>query len=261
MAALEWDKAGARTYQGGVDRGVLYLANGTAVPWNGLTAIEENGTLTSAPYYLDGRKFMDRQTPGDFAGKLKAFTYPDEFDEVMGMTAGKEAVTFHDQPTQTFGLAYRTLIGNDVDGQNAGYKLHLLYNLIAIPDGFGYATLGDKVGASEFSWTLSGTPVTFPGKRPTAHISFNTFRMDPDLLKQIEGILYGTSTTNARIPTPTELMTALELAYSVKDNGDGTFTIVGTDSRVQKLDDTTYQVNRISTTPVDDDSYTIEEEV
>src|SRR5436190_53438 len=157
MSTLTWDNLGDHLYQYGIDRGVLYLADGTSVAWNGLTGLDEGSDAERKSFYLDGIKFLETVTPGDFQGTLKAFTYPDEFDEILGIKEDAAGLFFHEQPTKSFNLAYRTQIGNDVT-QDLGYKIHLLYNLTAIPETHAYDTLQGQANASEFSWSLSGVP-------------------------------------------------------------------------------------------------------
>lgn len=196
MTALAWDQISERIYQTGVDHGVLYLHDGIVVPWNGLISVEESSNSDLKSFYLDGVKYLENLTPGDFLGKLKAFTYPDEFDAVNGITTLDSGLSYHEQPPKSFNLSYRTKIGNDVDGTEHGYKIHILYNLLAVPDSQGYNTLQDSdVSPVEFSWSLTGTPVKPSGLRPTVHISIDSRVTPSNILSIIEDILYGTDTT------------------------------------------------------------------
>lgn len=209
MAFLVWDKVGERFYTTGVDRGVLYYGEG-AVPWNGLTSVEESPEREHRPFYLDGFKYMESAIPGDYSGRLKAFTYPDEFERFCGVAPHSEGVSIHDQNSRSFGLSYRTKVGNDVDGVDHGYQIHVLYNLTAIPDSTSHVTMNNAPSPLEFSWTLHGRPMTLLGFRPTAHISFDSRNLDSEQLSVVEEILYGSSETDAYLPLIVDLLTALE---------------------------------------------------
>ena len=195
MTALVWDAAGSKFYQTGIDRGVLYLQGGNGVAWNGITAVEDDTAQTLKSFWLDGVKYLDNLLPGDFSGKLKAFTYPDEFEQVSGIVSPSDGLLFYDQPSKSFNLSYRTRVGNDLEGIDHGYKIHLLYNLVANPDNAVYPTLtGTTATPIEFSWVLSGTPPTNPsskGYRPTVHISIDSEDTSSEVLQAIEDILWG----------------------------------------------------------------------
>ena len=154
MAVLAWDQVGDRTYQTGVSRGVLYTQDGDVAVWNGLTSVEESSTAEIKSFYLDGVKYLDNLVPGDFSGSLKAFTYPDEFEEAIGVVDVAPGLYYHDQPSRSFNLSYRTTVGNDLSGMEYGYKIHLLYNVIANPDTTVFETLRDEAAALEFSWVF-----------------------------------------------------------------------------------------------------------
>lgn len=207
MASLAWDVAGKRVYQSGIERGVLYLRDGTAVAWNGLTGIEESSNSEVQTYYLEGVKYLQNLTPGEFQAKLKAFTYPDEFDFVNGMAVISPGLTFYEQPSKSFSLSYRTKIGNDLDGPDAGYKIHLLYNVLAIPDDLAYET--DNDGGSqpiEFSWNLTATPERIPGFRPTSHVVIDSIKTPVDVLRKLDKKLYGTRYENPTLPPISEIV-------------------------------------------------------
>lgn len=206
MTPLTWDAAGTREYQSGVDRGVLFVPGSPAVSWSGLVSVEEVANSAQSAYYFDGIKYLDEISPGDFSAKLKAYTYPDEFDSVLGnqKTAG---LSFHDQPVKTFGLSYRTTIGNDIEGLGFGYKLHLLYNLVVVPDNVVYLTQGATPAAGEFGWTITATPPSMSGRRPTAHLSIDSTETSPAVLQSVENLIYGTDTSDASLPTVQEIAT------------------------------------------------------
>lgn len=206
MTSLVWDEVGTRRWETGIDHGVLYLPDGSAVPWNGLTSLTEDLTREIKSYYLDGIKYLDHHVPGSFKANLQAFTYPDEFDELMGNKEFAPGVFVHDQRTQLFNLSYRTRVGNDIEGADYAYKLHLLYNVQASAAAAGYATLGEAPVPGAFSWDLTGTPSSMFGIRPTSHISLDSRRMDPELLTTIEVLLYGTDVTDPVLPALVDLL-------------------------------------------------------
>lgn len=260
MTALLWDQVGDRTYQTGVDRGVLYLPGDTAVAWNGLTAIEEKVSRDVNSYYLDGVKYLEHQLPGDFSGSLKAFTYPDEFDLVNGIENDGNGLFVHDQKPMSFGLSYRTLLGDDVSGTNRGYKIHLLYNLMAVPDGSSFGSVDDQAAPISFGWTLSGTPPATLGYRPTSHLSLDSTKMDSDLLAIFEDTLYGSAGTKPMLPSFPEVLALIQEWGSIvvtTDNGDGTWSASGHPSDVKMLDDTTFEITRANATYSDPDTYQI----
>lgn len=210
MTVLEWDKVGDRRFETGVDRGVLYLPDGSAVPWNGLTQVNEKTSREIKSYYIDGIKYLDHFVPGVYSGKLSAFTYPDELEPLLGKAEFVPGVVVHDQPTQVFSLAYRTQVGNDIEGVDYGYKLHILYNVQANPSDTTFSSMSDSISPNMFEWDLTGTPPTMFGVRPTSHISLDSMRIDPDLLGLIEALLYGTVGTEAALPTAVDLLAMAE---------------------------------------------------
>jgi hypothetical protein len=261
MTVLEWDQVGDRIYQTGVDRGVLYLKDGTVVPWNGLTSVEDGTSSELTSYYLDGVKILDHVTPGDYQGKLSAYTYPEEFDSVLGISSFGPGLSVYEQPAKSFNLSYRTRIGNDQD-PDFGYKIHLLYNLKATPDSQTFESLQDQVVPGEFSWSLTGAPTiyTIDGVKPAVHISVDSRTTEPGLLETLEGILYGHGVTLPRFPTMLEirLMFGEVGGLFIVDNGDGTWTAIDpSDDFIDMLDTETFQIAHANVTILDADTYTI----
>lgn len=209
MTALEWDKIGERFFETGVDRGVLYTVDGDAFPWNGLTSVTENTEREVKPYYMDGVKYLDHHVPGAYAAQLEAFTYPEILDELTGVGRFSPGVWLHDQTAQVFHLSYRTRVGNDLDSE-LGYRIHIVYNVMAIPSGTAMTTLGENVDPAAFSWSLTATPSQMFGARPTSHISIRSQTMAPALLSSIEAVLYGTADEDATLPTLVDLLTLVE---------------------------------------------------
>jgi hypothetical protein len=262
MTTLAWDRTSERVYQVGVDRGVLYLHDGTVAVWNGLINIEESTSSELKSYYLDGVKYLENLIPGDFSGKLTAFTYPDEFDLVNGVVNIAPGLDYYDQPAKSFNLSYRTRIGNDIEGTEYGYKLHILYNIIANPDSHIFATF-EESGAQpiEFGWTLSGIPSKIKKFRPTVHISIDSTKTPRDSLKTLEDILYGTDVSDPHLPSIEEISTILEGmigALIIVDHGDGTWSAID-DSKtyITMLDNTTFQIGNADATYLDATTYEI----
>jgi hypothetical protein len=261
MTRITWGEVGERKFQTGVDRGVLYAPGVTGVPWNGLTSIEEDSNREVSAFYLDGVKHLEYQSAGDFVGSLSAYTYPDEFDVINGIReySGEQGMFIHEQPPQRFSLCYRTKIGNDVDGIDLGYKLHILYRLSAVPSTNSFQSMDDKIAPVEFSWDLTGLPVRVPGSRPTCHLSFNSTRLDPAKLDILEDILYGTESSLPRLPTPEDIITIIAADYVILilDNGDGTWSAYGPDDRITMLDFETFQITDANAVYLDADTYEI----
>jgi hypothetical protein len=261
MTALVWDKSGERTYQTGVDRGVLYLQNGSGVAWNGITSVEETSTVELKSFYLDGVKYLDNILPGDFSGKLKAFTYPEEFDSVNGIVSAADGLFFYDQPSKSFNLSYRTRVGNDLDGIDHGYKIHLLYNLVADPDTVVFPTLtGTALQPIEFSWTLSGTPPRTGKYRPTVHVAIDSNDTPLEVLQGIEDILYGSADSDPYFPSMNELLDLFASLGSlvIIDNGDGTWKAIdASDNYVTMVNPTTFQIDNANVVYLDATTYQI----
>ena len=247
MATLVWDKTGERLYQTGVDHGVLYLHDGTVAVWNGLIDVEEASNAELKSFYLDGVKYLENLTPNDFLGKLKAYTYPDEFDTVNGIATVSQGLSYHDQPPKSFNLSYRTRIGNDIEGIEFGYRIHILYNVIAKPDDIAYNTLQESdIQPIEFGWSLTGTPPKINKFRPTVHISIDSRETPPDILKVLEGQLYGTDTVNPSLPSIQDVAEYFGYlgALIIVDHGDGSWSAIDeSDAYITMIDDTTFQID------------------
>ena len=212
MSKLVWDKTGERQYENGVDRGVLYLykngAYGSGGVWNGLTAVNESpsGAEASA-LYADNIKYLNLMSAEEFGASIEAYMYPDEFAECDGSAEIAPGVYAGQQKRCMFGFSYRTKLGNDVDGGDFGYKLHLLYGCLASPSEKGYATENDSPEAITLSWEISTTPVEVPGLKPTSCVTIDSTKVDAEKLAALEAILYGSDDEEARLPLPEELAT------------------------------------------------------
>ena len=210
MATLTWDVQSERYYETGVSKGVLYPFKegkySKGVAWNGLTAVNENPSgAEPTPLYADNIKYLNLLSNEEFAATVEAYTYPDEFAECDGSAELAVGVSVGQQKRIPFGLSYVTKLGNDTDGQDHGYKIHLIYGALAKPTQKNYATINDTPEAITFSWELSTTPVAVPNMRPTACITIDSTKVEAGKLKKIEDKLYGTETEEATLPTPTEL--------------------------------------------------------
>ncbi len=219
MAKLVWDKTGERLFETGVDQGVLYVqgTGGTypkGVAWNGLTAVTESPSGAEAtPLYADNIKYLNLMSTEEFGATVEAYTYPDEFAECNGEADIATGVTIGQQARKMFGMCYRTKIGNDTDGNDHGYKLHIIYGAQAAPSEKAYETINDSPEAITFSWEVTTTPVNVTGKKPTASITIDSTKANKDKLAALELILYGKDPTQAqgndgvdpRLPLPDEI--------------------------------------------------------
>lgn len=212
MAELTWDNVGERLYETGVDHGVLYLPNEggayeNGVAWNGLTTVTESPSGAEAsPQYADNIKYLNLISAEEFGATIEAFTYPDEFAECDGTALPSPGVAIGQQGRRMFGLAYRTRLGNDVDGPDHGYKIHLIYGAQAAPSEKAYATINDSPEAIAFSWEVTTSPVQVTGLKPTAILTVDSTQVDEADLATLEDILYGTVGDDPRLPLPDEVI-------------------------------------------------------
>lgn len=215
MAKIVWDESGKRLYETGVKNGVLYIQDETGaynngVAWNGLTAVTESPSGAEAtPLYADDIKYLELFSAEEFGATIEAYTYPEEFEACDGSASLGTGVTIGQQDRKTFGLCYRTVLGNDVKSNEYGYKLHLIYGAKAAPSEKGYQTINDSPEAITFSWEVTTTPVNVAGFKPTASVTIDSTKIDPEKLKKIEDMLYGEGATDAKLPLPDELKTIL----------------------------------------------------
>lgn len=219
MAKLTWDQTGDRIYETGVDHGVLYpYSEGkyqTGVAWNGLINVTESPSGAEAsPIYADNIKYVNLISAEEFGATVEAYTYPDEFKPCIGEKELAPGVFAGQQARQSFGMSFRTKIGNDTDGEDHGYKLHLIYGALAAASERAYATVNDSPEAITFSWELSTTPVDVTGGKPTACLTIDSTKVDADKLAKLEAKLYGDATSG----TPTLLLPD-EVAELLKANG------------------------------------------
>lgn len=215
MSKLVWDATGERLYETGVKQGVLYVrdvsgAYPKGVAWNGLTAVTESPSGAEAsPLYADDIKYLNLMSAEEFGGTIEAYTYPDEFKACNGEADLVAGVSIGQQSRKTFGVCYRTTLGNDVESNEYGYKLHLVYGALASVSEKAYATINDSPEAITFSWEFSTTPVNVSGFKPTSIITIDSTKVDAEKLTALEAILYGSDSEEARLPLPDEIATLM----------------------------------------------------
>ena len=220
MAKLVWDKTGDRLYETGVKNGVLYIPTAgvysKGVAWNGLTAVTESPAAAEAtPLYADDTKYLSLMSTEEFGATIEAYTYPDEFAACDGSAELADGVMIGQQKRSTFGLCYKTTIGNDTDGNDHGYKLHIIYGAMAAPSEKAYSSINDSPEAITFSWEITTTPVNVTGAKPTASLVIDSTKADPSKLAALEDILYGKdgeSASEPRLPLPDEIKSLMTAA-------------------------------------------------
>lgn len=219
MSRLVWDQTGDRLYETGVDRGVIYPGQGSGgtygdgVAWNGLSGVTESPSgAEPEAIYADNIKYLSLMSAEELGLTIEAYTYPDEFAECDGSASIADGVTIGQQTRKNFGFAYRSLLGNDTESNDYGYKLHIVYNCLAAPSERAYATVNDSPEAITFSWEVTTTPVNVTGHKPTACVTIDSTKVDATKLAALEDILYGADGTEARIPLPDEIITIMNAA-------------------------------------------------
>jgi len=243
MALLTWDQTGERYYETGVDHGVLYLPNGVGVydtgfSWNGLVSVTESPSgAESNPQYADNIKYLNLVSAEEFGATIEAFTYPDEFAECDGTVMPQPGVSVGQQNRKPFGLSYRTRLGNDLNGTDYGYRLHLIYNALAAPSEKAYTTINDSPEAITFSWELTTTPVEVGMVdsvmyKPTASLTIDSTKVNAAALTTLEEFLYGTAGTDPSLPAPADVLglfsgtiTTVTPVAPTYDSGTDTITI------------------------------------
>ena len=215
MSKIVWDAVGEHTFETGVRNGVLYLkdaegAYSTGVAWNGLTSVSESPEGAEATdLYADDIKYLTLMSAENFKATIEAYTYPVEFEECDGSATIAKGVVIGQQSRKPFGLCYRTAIGNDTDGNEHGYKLHIVYGCQASPSEKQYSTINDSPEAITFSWEVNTTPVNVTGKKPTATLIIDSTKADKTKLTALEDILYGSESVEPRLPLPDEIATLM----------------------------------------------------
>jgi len=260
VSRLEWGASGARYFETGLDRGVLYVS-GVAVPWHGLISVEEDPSIGSARgYYFDGKKYANVVDLGEFEGTLTAYSSPPEFDQCDGMADLHFGIVLTHQRREPFSLAYRSRVGNDIDGVDHGYKIHLIYNAMAVPSARSYNSLNSNTEPISFSWEISTSAVDIPTFAPTAHVIIDSRTIYPAALAVLEDILYGSDENEPRLPYPTELWEIIENASGLRviDHGDGTWTATTElDGVIEVFEDDSFEIEWDTVEYLDENTYTI----
>lgn len=212
MAALTWDQSGKRLYETGVDHGVLYLPDATGkyksgYAWNGLVSVTESPSgAESNKQYADNRVYLNLISAEEFGGTIEAFTYPNEFGVCDGTASPQKGLALGQQSRSSFGLSYRTKVGNDLEGNSYGYKLHLVYGAMAAPSEKAYSTINDSPEPITFSWEFTTTAVDVPGFDPTSILTINSLEADPQDLAALEALLYGSDSASPELPLPSDVI-------------------------------------------------------
>lgn len=243
MTRIAWSEIGTRHFEAGVDRGVLYIGENPGVAWTGLISVHDNRSGGKPkPRFIDGVKVSNHAGPEQFEGTIEAFTYPVEFEPCDGVAALQNGLRARRQRRKPFSMAYRTKIGNDVQGLEYAYKIHILYNLRAEPADRGYQTLGENVEPMTFSWDVSSRPEIAIGLVPTAYLEFDSRDVPTELLTELENILYGDATRESSLPSAGELIflfdsyddlvydagNALTPTFSIHDAGSASTSVTST---------------------------------
>lgn len=254
MTKLHWDGVGEKRYETGVDHGVLYIPNGSGVyddgvAWNGLVSVTESpsGAEPNAQY-ADNLKYLNLTSAEEFGATIEAFTYPDEFNEFDGSASPVPGVRIGQQSRKSFGLSYRTKIGNDVEGDDLGYKLHLVYGATASPSEKAYSTVNDSPEPITFSWEIATVPVQVPGFKPTSIITIDSTEVDAGDLQDLEDFLYGTAGTDPSLPTPAAIIAIFGTGLTVVTPTAPTYNSGTKVITIPAVTGVTYYINDVAKT-------------
>lgn len=255
MARLIWSAVGERFYEAGVDRGVLYV-DGVGTPWSGLVSVDEAPTGGDAnPYYLDGVKYLNLSKREEYQATLNAFFSPPEFDACDGVGTVRQGLFATQQRRKSFGLSYRSGIGNDVNGVDHGYKIHILYNALATPTQRRHNTMSSSVQPAALSWKITTKAIPVPDMMPSSHLVIDTREAPPSMVALLEDILYGNELNAPRLPDPEEVAALFEdpTSFTVTDLGSGLFEIEGSNLAVQLISSGVYEITYDTVVALDED--------
>lgn len=250
---LSWDNIGERFFETGVDKGVLYMPNSTGVytdgvAWNGLVNVTESPSGAEAnKLYADNIVYLNMTSAEEFGASIEAYTYPAEFDQYDGLASPTPGLRIGQQARKPFGLSYRTRVGNDLDGDAHGYKIHLVYGCTAAPSERAYATVNDSPEPVTFSWELTTVPVSVSGLRPTALVTITSTEVSPTELAAFEDIIYGTAGTDPRLPLPDEVVSIFETGVTIVTPTAPTKS--GNNLTIPNITGVTYSANGITVDP------------
>lgn len=257
--SITWDDVSERRFEAGLDRGVLYPRFSDPVPWNGLVSVDESGADSSQTYYMDGRPFLFLPKPKEFEASLKAYTYPDEFLPFFSYGELIDGMYLDSQQGAQFDLCYRTFIGNDVDGLEHGYKIHIVYNATVDLQSMSRESFKDQISPIEFQWNIKAVPQEIDGYRSSAHIIIDSRKIDPDRLVLFEQMLYGDGVSKPFLPTVAEIRDMITYGDSIiiNDLGDGTWTAEGSSDNVYMLSQDMFEIKNVDGVLYLDDTYEI----
>lgn len=214
MARINWNSAGQRLFEAGVHRGVLYLEDGSGVPWNGLISVSENPTGHAVKaYYLDGEKYLNVGGRKEYGGSIEAYTYPEEFNQFDGWWSLPSGLSMDEQPRKAFNFSYQTGVGDDIDGMGRGYKIHIVYNALATPSSRKYGSVSDRVQPLTFTWDFTTTPERVVSQNiqlPLSHVTIDSRKTNPTQLRLIEEMLYGSELNHPKLPPIQDLVAFFE---------------------------------------------------
>jgi len=251
MAELVWDQTGQRLYETGVDKGVLYIPVGgvyeNGYAWNGLTAVTESPTGAEASaMYADNMKYLNLLSVEELEGTIEAYTYPNEFAQCDGTATPEIGVSIAQQTRKTFGLSYRTKLGNDVLADDYGYKLHLIYGALATPSEKAYATINDSPEAITFSWSFTTSPVPVTGLKPTALLTVDSTKVGAGALATLEEFLYGTAGTNPSLPLPDAVIALFSGTLTLATPVEPAFNAVTNTVTIPTTTGVTYRIDGVA---------------
>lgn len=257
MAKIEWNRPQDHVLEAGLDHGVIYVENGPAVPWNGLISVEDKGQSTMEEFFLDGVVFLVVVSPRKYEGSISAYTYPEEFSELIGYGELGDGLYADSQLPQPFHLSYRTMVGSPNVDNKQHYKIHLIYQTIAQLSDISYETLGDSPEPSSFEFDLSAVPQRVRNALPSAHFIIDSRKISDENLAELEAILYGSDTVEARMPTVEQLidLTSFGDMVVVVYNGDGTWTATGSNKNITMLDDIRFKIDNVAAEYLSDTIY------
>lgn len=260
MPKLTWGDTGKRFYESGIDRGVLYVGSNPGVSWSGLVSVNEAPSGgESKSFYFEGIKYLNYSGAEEFEATIEAYTYPDEFAACDGTEVPFSGFYVTHQRRRSFGFSYRTRIGNDTQGSEYAYKIHLVYNALAEPTNVDNSSFSESVDPNNFSWKITTRPPAIQDFKRTSHFVIDSRFVAPGALSVMEAILYGSDEAAARLPSVTEVFDVFteNALFVVTDNGDGTFTVDGPDYLIEMLDDNTFQIESPTAFFIDSETYTI----